>query len=103
MEFIYSGPNRKREDITGVRFKPNPNGPVHILQEPVWQDSKDKINNLYVAGIDGVDIGMAETSVETRDPSKFCTVIKKRVYGMSEPTYVAYYLDRPNDIREAYK
>jgi hypothetical protein len=22
---------------------------------------------------------------------------------MSEPTYIAYYLDRPDDIREAYK
>jgi hypothetical protein len=63
----------------------------------------NKINNLYVAGIDGIDIGQAETSAQTRDPSKFCTVIKRRVYGMKEPSYVAYYLDRPDDIREAYK
>jgi len=56
-----------------------------------------------VAGIDGIDIGASETSSETRDPSKFCTMIKRRIYGMSEPTYIAYYLDRPDDIREAYK
>jgi len=31
MEFIYSSPNHKRENISGVRFKPHPNGPVHIL------------------------------------------------------------------------
>lgn len=103
MEFTYSNPDRKRESITGVRFKPHPNGPVYILEDPVEDDSHDKINNLYVAGIDGIDIGLLETSKETRDPSKFATVIKKRLYGMSEPMYVAYYLDRPNDIREAYK
>jgi len=38
MEFIYSGPERKREYITGVRFKPNPNGPVRILEHPLWED-----------------------------------------------------------------
>lgn len=104
MEFIYNGPERKRENITGVRFKPHPNGPVHILEHPVWEsEGQEKVNNLYVAGIDGIDIGASETSSETRDPSKFCTLVKRRVYGMSEPTYVAYYLDRPDDIREAYK
>ncbi len=104
MEFIYSGPERKRENIIGVRFKPNPNGPIRILEEPLWEiDNSPIIQNLYVAGIDGIDIGQAETSKETRDPSKFCTMIKRRVHGMKEPMYVAYYLDRPDDIREAYK
>ena len=104
MEFIYSSPERKRENIIGVRFKPNPNGPIRILEEPLWEkDNSPIIQNLYVAGIDGIDIGQAETSKETRDPSKFCTMIKRRVHGMKEPMYVAYYLDRPDDIREAYK
>lgn len=104
MEFVYSGPERTRQNIVDVRFKPNPQGPVYILEHPLWQENnEEKIKNLYVAGIDGIDIGMSETSTETRDPSKFCTVIKRRIYGMKEPMYVAYYLDRPNDIREAYK
>ena len=104
MEFTYSGPERKREFITGVRFKPHPNGPIHILEHPLWEEgSQEMVNNLYVAGIDGIDIGQAETSTQTRDPSKFCTMIKRRVYGMKEPMYVAYYLDRPDDIRDAYK
>lgn len=103
MEFIYNSPERKRENIIGVKFKPNPNGPIYILEHPIEEEGHLKIRNLYVAGIDGIDIGQLETSKETRDPSKFCTVIKKRLYGMNEPTYVAYYLDRPNDIREAYK
>lgn len=103
MEFTYNSPDRKRENITGVQFKPNPNGPIYILEQPIEDNNHDKMNNLYVAGIDGIDIGQLETSKETRDPSKFATVIKKRLYGMNEPMYVAYYLDRPNDIREAYK
>ena len=104
MEFVYSGPDRKRENIIGARFKPHPQGPVYILEHPVWEE-KDQavIRNLYVSGIDGIDIGASETSLQTRDPSKFCTTIKRRVYGMSEPTYVAFYLDRPDDIRDAYK
>ena len=124
MQFIFKGPDRKRENITGVRFIPKADGPVHILQAPLWeiqnaiepgesieeyeerkqQDEAitQKITNLYVGGIDGIDIGQDETSDQTRDPSKFCTVIKRRIYGLKEPTYVAYYLDRPNDIRDAY-
>jgi hypothetical protein len=37
MEFIYKDPNHKRESITGVRFKPHPDGPVYILQHPLWE------------------------------------------------------------------
>lgn len=104
MEFIYEGAERERKNVIGARFKPHPNGPVYILEHPVEdEETKQNINNLYVSGIDGIDIGQLETSKETRDPSKFCTVIKRRIYGMKEPQYVAYYLDRPNDIREAYK
>ena len=127
MQFTYSGPGRTRNDISGVKFIPKADGPIYILQPPLWEISDDrepgetdemyrerkqleetqnfssKISNLYVAGIDGIDIGQAETSVNTKDPSKFCTVIKRRIYGMKEPTYVAFYLDRPDDIRDAYK
>ncbi len=126
LEFTYKGPRREREYINGVKFIPKADGPIHILQRPLWEISIDKepgeteemyrerkeleeedysrkIANLYVGGIDGIDIGALETSENTKNPSKFCTVIKRRVYGMKEPTYVAYYLDRPNDIRDAYK
>ena len=102
MRFTYNGPERNRKNITGVRFEQNPNGPVHILEHPIHGEDNNNINNLYVSGIDGIDIGALETSKETRDPSKFATVIKRRIYGNKEPMYVAYYLDRPNDIREAY-
>jgi hypothetical protein len=30
-------------------------------------------------------------------------MIKRRVHGMKAPMYVAYYLDRPQRIEEAYE
>ena len=39
------------------------------------------MNNMYVAGIDSIDIGQKDTSEATKDPSDFCIVIKKRVIG----------------------
>ena len=127
-KFNYSNPNHKRDSITGVQFIPRKDGPVCILQHPLWEitqgedkepnESEDeyktrkelegavtfsKMNNLYVAGIDGIDLGQEDTSEETRDPSKMCTVIKRRIHGQKDPMYVAYYLDRPQRIEEAYE
>jgi hypothetical protein len=61
------------------------------------------MNDLYVAGIDGIDIGASQTSENTKDASDFCMVILKRSFGMNEPQIVAMYKDRPNNIREAYQ
>ena len=127
-KFNYINPNHKRESITGVQFIPRADGPVYILQEPLWEittgtdfepDESDeeykarkeleegvsfnKMNNLYVAGIDGIDLGQQDTSEQTRDPSKMCAVIKRRIHGVKSPMYVAYYLDRPQRIEEAYE
>jgi len=57
--------------------------------------------NLYVAGIDSIDMG-TDNSAEENDVSDFCIVIKRRVFGDKEPKYVAVYKDRPRDIRIAY-
>ena len=128
MEFLYNGPNHKRENINGVRFKPHQNGPVFILQHPLWEITRgkdfepgeseeeyndrkkveeqvtyNKMSGLYVAGLDGIDIGQNQTSEQTKSPSKFCTVIKRRIHGMKDPMYVAYYLDRPQRVEEAYE
>lgn len=127
-KFNYSNPNHKRETITGVQFIPKSDGPIYILQHPLWEIQQgtdfepdeseeeyknrktiegeisfNKMNNLYVAGIDGIDLGQQDTSDQTRDPSKMCTVIKRRIHGMKNPMYVAYYLDRPQRIEEAYE
>lgn len=125
IDYTYKSNKHSLENIDGFRWLPN-SGKVQILEHPVWSDlykeqiEKQKreaeeqgidfeapvyteMNDLYVAGIDGIDIGAAQTSKETRDPSDFCIVIKRRAFGLNEPQYVAMYKDRPQNIREAYK
>lgn len=112
LEYSFNG-THKRENITGFKWIKNSGGKVHIREHPVWTTveyddvgrpiCRPKMNNMYVAGIDSIDIGQKDTSEATKDPSDFCIVIKKRVIGQGDPEYVAYYKDRPNDVREAYK
>lgn len=112
LEYTFNGAHKK-ENITGFKWIKNASGKVHIYEHPVWTVTeyddlgrpitRPKMNDLYVAGIDSIDIGQKDTSEATKDPSDFCIVIKKRVLGQSDPAYVAYYKDRPNDVREAYK
>lgn len=112
--YTYKDGVHTKENITGISWTPDNRGKVRILEHPIWElnDRKDdrgnpikyeKIKGLYVIGIDGIDIGAAQTSDNTKNPSDFCLVVKKRVFGLQEPQYVAIYKDRPNDIREAYK
>lgn len=125
IDYTYKSNKHSLENIDGFRWLLN-SGKVQILEHPVWSDlykeqiEKQKkeaeeqgidfeapvyteMNDLYVAGIDGIDIGAVQTSKETRDPSDFCIVIKRRAFGLNEPQYVAMYKDRPQNIREAYK
>lgn len=117
LEYSFKDGKHAEENINGFKWIPNQNGKIKILEHPLWtlpikkdKDDKviwappaEKIRNLYVIGIDGIDIGSGQTSENTKNPSDFCLVVKKRVYGLDEPQYVAIYKDRPNDIREAYR
>ncbi len=125
IDYTYKTGQHKMDNIDGFRWLPGA-GKVQILEHPVWSDlykeqldkqrkeaeeqgieftapTYQEMNDMYVAGIDGIDLGANQTSSETRDPSQFCIVIKKRAFGMNEPQYVAMYKDRPANIREAYK
>ena len=117
IEYIYKNNVHIPQNITGFRWIPNDSSPLQILEHPIWtlepvkdEEGKvvwsppaDKLNNLYVIGIDGIDIGKSQTSEYTKDPSDFCLVVYKRAYGLEEPKFVAVYKDRPNDVRECYK
>ena len=109
LQFLYKqGNERTSNNITGVKWVPGNGGSIHIIEPPLWEINKDNesyrhMKNLYIAGIDSIDIGSEQTSEATKDPSKFCIVIKKRTFGMREPEYVAYYIDRPRDERIAYE
>ena len=73
-----------------------------LVVEPPLKDPDGNVwKNLYVAGIDSIDMG-TDNSAEDNDVSDFCIVIKRRVFGDKEPKYVAIYKDRPRDIRIAY-
>lgn len=117
LEYTYKEGKHLEQNINGFRWIPNQNSKIKILEHPlwnlpqkldeegkvIWNPPSEKIRNLYVIGVDGIDIGKAQTSEYTKDPSDFCLVVYKRAYGMEEPQFVAMYKDRPNDIREAYK
>ena len=126
IDYTYKNGQHKLDNINGFRWFPSTTGKVVILEHPIWSDmykqqqkklveeakeqgkelnlvAYNELQNLYVAGIDGIDIGASQTSEDTKSPSDFCIVIKKRIFGMNEPQYVAMYKDRPQNIREAYK
>lgn len=73
------------------------------MEHPIKREDNSIFRNLYVAGIDGIDLGQKETSDATKDPSDFCIIILKRMQGVNPPMPVAYYKDRPQDVREAYR
>lgn len=102
MEWDLEGNIQKAEAIKGVHFKANPKGHVIILEHPIRTEKNEAIRNMYVAGIDGIDLGKEDTSDQTRSPSNFAVVILKRAQGIEEPKIVAIYKDRPDKLREAH-
>ena len=72
-----------------------------VVEPPIVDENKAGYKNLYVAGIDSIDMGTSESATDY-DVSDFCVIIYKRVFGMDEPRIVAMYKDRPKNIREAY-
>lgn len=117
LEYSFKNGEHAEENINGFRWIDNIQGKLRILEHPlwtlkpitdennqvVWNPPAEKIKDLYVIGVDGIDIGAAQTSQATKDPSDFCCVVLRRAYGTMPPQIVAIYKDRPNDPREAYK
>lgn len=120
IDYLYKDGNRNIDNVDGFKWIKSNDGKVEILEHPLWSEEyKRTIKNdsntdatpkaykemrdLYVAGVDGIDIGKNQTSSETRDASDFCLIIYKRAYGLQEPQIVCIYKDRPNEIRTAYK
>ena len=102
LEYNFTNNQHIEDAIESVRFVNNANGKVHILEHPIKGEGGSVPRNLYVAGIDGIDMGGEDTSDKTQDPSDFCVVVLKRAYGLDEPKIVCYYRDRPRTLREAH-
>ena len=117
LSYVYKNSVHSADNIIGIKYTENPNSHLRIIESPIWEmeSIKDEngvviwnpptspIDNLYVIGVDSIDIGAQDTSDTTKSPSDFCLTVKKRAYGLEEPMYVAIYKFRPDDIREAYK
>jgi len=90
--------------ITGVKFVDIDNGLVEIIEEPE-RDKQGKVyKNLYIGGVDSIDYGTDNSAIGEAG-SKFAIAIKKK-YLSSEKTnniYVAKYIERPKDERQAYE
>lgn len=99
LKWVYQGDT---SEILGVKFMENPKGDVEVFEEPQRDEQGNHIPNLYVAGIDSIDAGSNESAIGDAG-SKFCILIKKRSFGLGGNVYVAKYLDRPADVRQAYE
>ena len=91
-----------QEERKAVRSQFSPNSKLLVVEPPLLDMDGNPYSNLYVAGIDSIDMGKDESAIDS-DVSDFCIVIKKRAHGMEPPQYVAMYKDRPRKIREAYE
>lgn len=103
LEYVFRDNKHIEEMVEGVKFVEDAfKGHVHIIEAPITNDQNKIPANLYVAGIDGIDMGKEDTSATTKDPSSFAVVIMKRSFGLEPPKIVAYYKDRPDQIKTAH-
>ena len=106
---LYTKPKRiqllwdksKGDQLTTVIARESPSSQLLVVEPPLLDETGKPYKNLYVAGIDAIDQGRKDSATD-KDVSDFCIVIKKRVFGLNDPKYVAIYKYRPDDIRQAY-
>lgn len=77
------------------------NSKLLVLEPPQTLPDGSVYKNLYICGIDAIDQDKSNSAQDV-DVSEFCIVVKKRVFGMNEPIYVAMYKERPQNIETAY-
>ena len=90
--------DKAHSKVNAFRLK---DSPLLVLEEPKRDAEGNVYKNLYVVGCDGIDQAQND-SASTTDVSDFCIVVKKRVFGMESPQYVAIYKERPKNVKSAY-
>lgn len=50
------------DEKAGVKFRADPNGKILIIEHPLKSEEGSNYNNLYVAGIDSIDIGTKDSA-----------------------------------------
>lgn len=89
----------KKSRVNGREVK---SGDLIVFEEPRKDNNGEVYKNLYVAGIDAIDMGTGDSATDN-DVSDFCIVIKRRAFGMESPKYVAMYKARPREIKTAFE
>ena len=89
----------KKSRVNGREVK---SGDLIVFEEPRKDNNGEVYKNLYVAGIDAIDMGTGDSATDN-DVSDFCIVIKRRAFGMESPKYVAIYKARPREIKTAFE
>lgn len=77
-------------------------GPLKILELPKLDPEGSTFSNLYVIGVDGIDLD-STTSTGQKDVSEFCAVVYRRAFGLEPPKVVAIYKERPRYIQNAFE
>lgn len=74
---------------------------IQITELPMEDQNGLAYANLYVGGIDAIDVD-STTSTGQTDVSEFCFVIMRRQIGLKSPKVVAIYKERPAHIQTAF-
>lgn len=87
----------------GAEWENNPNGKLWRLEEPEKDEDGNVYPHLYIAGYDGIDLGMQDT--ESGKGSQGATSVKKRLLSTNKTNniYVMFYVDRPTDIDDLFE
>lgn len=88
-----------RDSKPTVEFVPD--GKILISELPMADEHGIPYANLYVGGIDAIDVD-STTSTGQTDVSEFCFVIMRRQLGLQSPKIVAIYKERPKHIQTAF-
>lgn len=101
MALLWDRGDNDKTSMDKVRAQHDPKSKLLVIEPPKLDKDGNVMKNLYVAGIDSIDMGTGDSATDT-DVSDFCLVVKKRQFGLEPAKYVAIYKDRPRDIRYAY-
>ncbi len=94
--------NDPADRTKGVKWIDDPNGKIWLLEEPEKDEEGNVYAHLYIAGYDGIDLGIQDT--ESGRGSEGSTSVKKRLLSTtkSNNVYVCFYVERPVDIDDLY-
>lgn len=95
------------EQVMGVTFVHDSVGPINMIEEVELTADKKRYDDLYVMGVDSIDMGTGDSADENKG-SKLAALVKKRIInGKSRAgnssMYVCWYNERSFEVRDDYE